>query len=114
MLKALSMVDWTSGSGRRSGILEIAAFFAFSMHLWAFLFTESKKHSVAARLQAVVSLDGSMRLAIVDSFNDKFSFFYTLVSTCFSPLETSRASSPELLNTSISGTTHVLVRTGVI
>lgn len=62
-LQLLCMVDWTSGSGRRSGALKTTAFVAFAIRMRASLVTESKKHSVAGRVLAFVYLEGSIRLA---------------------------------------------------
>lgn len=65
---------------------------------------------MAARLLAVVSLEGSVRLANGDNLNCKFSICWILISWCFSVFEISRASGPELLNVSMSRNEHVLVR----
>lgn len=43
MLKALSVVDWTNDSGRRSGILETTEFVAFAVRLCASSARESKE-----------------------------------------------------------------------
>lgn len=62
-MRLLNVVDRTTGGGKRSGILKTTTFFALTMRLSANLFTDSKKHSAAARLLAAVSLDGSIGLA---------------------------------------------------
>lgn len=67
------MVDWTRGSGRRSGILKTKAFSAFAIRLGASLVTESKRRPVAARLLTLASLEGSIGLANGDSFGGKSS-----------------------------------------
>lgn len=60
--QALSMADWTCGSGRRSGPLMTKAFLASAMGLLAYLAAELKKRLITARFLAVLSLDGPTEL----------------------------------------------------
>lgn len=95
------MADRTSCSGRFSGIVKTTAFCAFSMRLWVSLFTDQREHAIAARLLAVVSSDGPMKLANMDTFSDKCSVCWIFISRLFSFLETCRAWTPELPKTSM-------------
>lgn len=109
MLHTMSILDWTSGSKRQSVTSKTTMFFAFSTRLWACLVTESNKRHVAARMLAVVSLEGSIGLANGNIVCKKFSISWTLISRSLSHFETSRALESEFLAMPISGTKHVLV-----
>lgn len=91
------MVDRTSGTGRRSGIVKTTAFFVYTMHLWASLVTKSKKRSFSTRLLALVLLEGSISLANDDRFKDKSLIRWTVISMSFSFFQTSGALELELL-----------------
>lgn len=106
IIQELSMADWTTDSGRWSDILKTTALLAIAIRSWAYWVTESKKCPVASRLLAAVSLDGSMRLASVFSFNDKSLICCTLISKSPSIFEISTVFTLELLNISINGAEH--------
>lgn len=108
ILQSSSMIDWTSGTGKRSGILNATAFFAFAVRLWASSVKDSKKGSVSATLLALMPLERSIRLANGNGLSDKSSISWNLTSKSFSPSETSRALTQDLTRISISGSGHVL------
>lgn len=73
-----------------------------------------KEVPYGAKVAAVLTADGLTGLANEDSFNDKFSIYWTLFSRPLSPFETSRDLTPDLTNMSTSGTEHVLVKIGFL
>lgn len=76
--------------------------------LWASLVAGSKTHPVTARLLALVSLEGSIRLTSEDNFKDRSPTCCTLISSTLGLLETSTTLGPELQKILIRESEHVL------